>query len=39
MGGTMHKKREAIQGLAFITPAITILGIFVFASKSEFVYW
>ncbi len=28
----MHKKREAIQGLAFITPAITILGIFVFAS-------
>ena len=28
----MHKKTEAIQGLSFITPAIIILGIFVFAS-------
>jgi multiple sugar transport system permease protein len=38
MGGTMHKKREAIQGLAFITPAITILGIFVFASIAFSIY-
>lgn len=28
----MHKKTEAIQGLSFVTPAIIILGIFVFAS-------
>ncbi len=34
----MHKKREAIQGLAFITPAITILGIFVFASIAFSIY-
>lgn len=34
----MHKKREAIQGLSFITPAIIILGIFVFASIAFSIY-
>ncbi len=34
----MHKKREAIQGLSFITPAIIILGIFVFASIIFSIY-
>lgn len=34
----MHNKKEAIQGLTFITPAIIILGIFVFASIAFSIY-
>jgi multiple sugar transport system permease protein len=38
MGGTMHNKKEAIQGLTFIIPAIIVLGIFVFASIAFSIY-
>jgi len=34
----MHNKKEAIQGLSFITPAIIVLGIFVFASIAFSIY-
>lgn len=34
----MHNKKEAIQGFTFITPAIIILGIFVFASIAFSIY-
>lgn len=32
IGGNVYNKKEAIQGLTFVTPAIIILGIFVFIS-------
>lgn len=34
----MHNKKEAIQGLTFIIPAIIVLGIFVFASIAFSIY-